>query len=139
MKTTQPKNLFKKHDFDGSDVDEGLDPDGLETRCVGSREKLEGQLHGEADVTDELETELCNEGGLDDVTEEQKDKLHNEILHDCRRDSATRDKVPDAPAAEVRDDTGGKLMCFGPAAILREDEQPHPRHILLVIEKKGVV
>ena len=134
MKMKQHKNLFNKQDIDEDDAVEGLDLDGLETRCVGSREE-----HGEAEVTDELETELCNEGGLDDVTEEQKDKLHNEILHDCRRDSATRDKVPDAPAAEVRDDTGGKLMCFGPAAFLREDEQPHPRHIVLAFERKCVV
>ena len=139
MKTTQPKNLFKKQDFDGSDVDEVLDLDGLETRCVGSREKLEGQLHGEADVTDDLETELCNEGGLDDVTEEQKDKLHNEVLQGCRRDSATHNKVPDAPAVEVLNDNVGKLMCFGPAAFLREDEQPHPRHIVLACERKCVV
>ena len=31
------------------------------------------------------------------------------------------------------------LVCFGTAAILREDEQPHPRHILLVLEKESVV
>ena len=69
-------------DVNTRDVFEELEPAGFETLCVSSGVVLDGQLHGEAEVNEELVTELCNDCELNEVTEEQNEKLHNEILHE---------------------------------------------------------